>query len=225
MGWKEASCWGKEVIRCWLWNCWELERYRTRSALNINSQFECVCANLEKAEVHFNTQKLVFNHRPTERSRMHCLMKETHVNVYDSFPCAGPNAHMFILTHIHSASKIHLSCICVVVSDSCNLQRLFLVVPGHEPVWSGAGTITSWFMSQQLQCPPFHPKIWLVAEVLVHHHTMHSRFFGQLYNLLWWTIIEISLEQMSSQPCAIRRAHKIDMAFPGIAWKWKIGSK
>ena len=37
--------------------------------INTNSQFECVCANLEKVEVHFNTQKLVCNLRPTERSR------------------------------------------------------------------------------------------------------------------------------------------------------------
>ena len=81
----------------------------------------CVCANLEEAEVHSH-RKLVCHLRPTERCKMHSLMKENHVKVYNTVPCAGPNAHMFVLNYVHHASKIHLSFICVVVSDSCNRQ-------------------------------------------------------------------------------------------------------
>ena len=54
-----------------------------------------------------------------------------------------------------------------------------------------------------------------LAQVLVHHHTMHSSFFGDLLHLLWRAFLKTCLEQMSSQPLPFGSAHKIDIALPG----------
>ena len=63
-----------------------------------------------------------------------------------------------------------------------------------------------------------------LAQVLVHHHTMHSSFFGDLLHLLWRAFLKTCLEQMSSQPLPFGSAHKIDIALPGSGCWARLGT-
>ncbi len=57
MGWKEVSREGKEVIRCWLCNCWELERYANSEWFmsNIIILDLCVCVPILRKQKYIPT--------------------------------------------------------------------------------------------------------------------------------------------------------------------------